>query len=88
MTAPLRPFRVVEIDHVVLRVADLAASLRFYCEALGCVPERELPDPGLYKKEWAQKFVSKGLKPELRKKQSFTSPGRIRTNSNKKSSDA
>ena len=48
MTTPKRPFRVVEIDHLVLRVADLAASLGFYCEALGCTLERELPDLGLY----------------------------------------
>ena len=43
-----RPFRVVEIDHLVLRVADLQASLGFYRDVLGCALERELPDLGLY----------------------------------------
>jgi catechol 2,3-dioxygenase-like lactoylglutathione lyase family enzyme len=32
--------RIREIDHVVLRVTDLQAMLRFYCEALGCPIER------------------------------------------------
>lgn len=35
------------LDHVVLRVRDLAASLRFYCEALGCREERRLEPLGL-----------------------------------------
>ena len=48
MTTPKRPFRVVEIDHLVLRVAGLVVSLGYYCEALGCTLERELPDLGLY----------------------------------------
>lgn len=36
-----------EIDHVVLRVADLATMRRFYCEVLGCTVEREVPESGL-----------------------------------------
>ena len=36
------------IDHVVLRVADLARSLRFYRDALGCATEREIEALGLY----------------------------------------
>jgi len=32
--------RIREIDHLVLRVTDLEAMLRFYCEALGCAVER------------------------------------------------
>ena len=35
------------IDHVVLRVADLARALQFYCEVLGCHEERRLADLGL-----------------------------------------
>lgn len=35
------------IDHVVLRVADMAAMTRFYCDALGCHVEKEQPDLGL-----------------------------------------
>lgn len=40
--------RVREIDHVVLRVADIDRALRFYCEVLGCVVERTLDALGLY----------------------------------------
>jgi catechol 2,3-dioxygenase-like lactoylglutathione lyase family enzyme len=28
------------LDHVVLRVADVERSLAWYCDELGCVPER------------------------------------------------
>jgi len=35
------------LDHVVLRVADLERSVRFYCEALGCTEERRLESIGL-----------------------------------------
>ncbi|MGQ0663467.1 MAG: VOC family protein [Pseudomonadota bacterium] len=35
------------IDHVVLRVADLGRALRFYCEVLGCREERRLERLGL-----------------------------------------
>lgn len=36
------------IDHVVLRVHDIAASKRFYCDALGCTVERESEALGLH----------------------------------------
>jgi glyoxylase I family protein len=36
-----------EIDHLVLRVADLPRMLRFYRDVLGCVVERDRPDLGL-----------------------------------------
>jgi glyoxylase I family protein len=42
---------VIEIrglDHVVLRVAELERSLRFYCDVLGCVPERSSEALGLH----------------------------------------
>jgi glyoxylase I family protein len=35
------------IDHVVLRVTDLGAALRFYCDVLGCREERRVDDLGL-----------------------------------------
>ena len=35
------------IDHLVLRVVDLEAMIRFYTQALGCSVERERPDLGL-----------------------------------------
>lgn len=37
-----------EIDHVVLRVSDLDAMLRFYTQALGCSLERSREEIGLY----------------------------------------
>lgn len=43
-----RPFNLVGLDHVVLRVDDLKRSLDFYIGVLGCSLERELPDLGLY----------------------------------------
>jgi catechol 2,3-dioxygenase-like lactoylglutathione lyase family enzyme len=35
------------LDHVVLRVADVARALRFYCGVLGCVEERRSDALGL-----------------------------------------
>jgi catechol 2,3-dioxygenase-like lactoylglutathione lyase family enzyme len=32
--------RIREIDHVVMRVTNLEAMLRFYCDILGCGVER------------------------------------------------
>jgi glyoxylase I family protein len=40
--------RVREIDHVVLRVSDLDAMLRFYTEVLGCPMEKAQEGIGLY----------------------------------------
>lgn len=37
-----------KIDHVVLRIRDLEASLRFYRDALGCPVERAIEALGLY----------------------------------------
>lgn len=42
------PFRLRQLDHVVLRVRDVAAMRRFYCDVLGCAPELDQPDIGLY----------------------------------------
>lgn len=44
MTTPLE---IVGLDHVVLRVADLERSLRFYRDVLGCRIERRLETPVL-----------------------------------------
>jgi glyoxylase I family protein len=43
-----QPFAVREIDHVVLRVANLERSLAFYSGILGCALERRRDDIGLY----------------------------------------
>ena len=39
--------QIREIDHLVLRVVDLEAMLRFYCDALGCAVERRQDKIGL-----------------------------------------
>jgi glyoxylase I family protein len=36
----MAPFRLLALDHVVLRVADLARARSFYCDALGCTVEK------------------------------------------------
>jgi catechol 2,3-dioxygenase-like lactoylglutathione lyase family enzyme len=39
---------IVGLDHVVLRVRDLERSIAFYCDVLGCKPERRIDDLGLH----------------------------------------
>ena len=39
--------KIRDIDHLVLRVVDLPAMLRFYCEGLGCHVERRQDEIGL-----------------------------------------
>ena len=41
------PFRLQQIDHVVLRVRDAAAIQAFYCDVLGCRVERRQDEIGL-----------------------------------------
>ena len=41
------PIVPLGIDHVVLRVTDLEAALRFYCDVIGCREERRVDDLGL-----------------------------------------
>lgn len=36
------------LDHLVLRVRDVERMRRFYCEVLGCSPEREQVELGLF----------------------------------------
>jgi catechol 2,3-dioxygenase-like lactoylglutathione lyase family enzyme len=40
--------RIEGLDHVVLRVADVERSLRFYCGVLGCAVERRSEALGLH----------------------------------------
>ncbi|HJS32895.1 MAG TPA: VOC family protein [Alphaproteobacteria bacterium] len=44
-TAPA--VEILGIDHVVLRVRDVARSIAFYCDVLGCKVERRQEDFGL-----------------------------------------
>jgi glyoxylase I family protein len=39
--------RIVGLDHIVLRIADLGRSLAFYCDTLGCTVERRQDEIGL-----------------------------------------
>jgi catechol 2,3-dioxygenase-like lactoylglutathione lyase family enzyme len=41
------PTRVKGLDHVVLRVADMARAIKFYGDVLGLFEERRLPDNSL-----------------------------------------
>jgi len=45
MTSP--PFQLQQIDHVVLRVRDVAGMVAFYCDVLGCTVERRQEAIGL-----------------------------------------
>ena len=46
--AHLSPVQVLGLDHVVLRVADIEASLEWYRRVLGCTVERRIESFGLY----------------------------------------
>lgn len=41
-------FTIRQLDHLVLRVRDVEAMLRFYTEVLGCTLERTQEELGLY----------------------------------------
>tara|TARA_E500000305_G_C3901234_1_gene178860 strand:+ start:50 stop:454 length:405 start_codon:yes stop_codon:yes gene_type:complete len=45
MANPIRP---AVIDHIVLRVVDIEAMTLFYVDVLGCTPEREVKEIGLF----------------------------------------
>ncbi|HEU4774080.1 MAG TPA: VOC family protein [Lysobacter sp.] len=41
------PFTLQRLDHIVLRVRDMAAMQAFYCDVLGCTVEKRQCDIGL-----------------------------------------
>lgn len=41
-------FRILQLDHLVLRVKNLQLMLEFYQQVLGCTLERQETDLGLY----------------------------------------
>ena len=41
------PFRLQQLDHLVLRVRDVDAMVAFYCDVLGCTVERRQEAIGL-----------------------------------------
>ena len=50
-------FRLVHIDHIVLRIVDLERMLHFYCDALGCTIERRQDDIGLVQLRAGQSLI-------------------------------
>jgi catechol 2,3-dioxygenase-like lactoylglutathione lyase family enzyme len=42
------PFALKQLDHVVLRVRDIEASLPFYCDVLGCTLDKVQEQFGLW----------------------------------------
>lgn len=41
-------FRLLSLDHLVLRAVDIQVMLNFYRDVLGCTLERKLPESGLF----------------------------------------
>ncbi|MGY9107018.1 MAG: VOC family protein [Alphaproteobacteria bacterium] len=41
-------FKIIALDHLVLRATKLETMLDFYRDVLGCTLERSLPESGLY----------------------------------------
>ncbi len=50
-------FRIVQIDHVVLRVSNLQLMLEFYQQVVGCTLERQETDLGLYQLRAGQSLI-------------------------------
>lgn len=51
------PFALQQIDHVVLRVRDVAAIQSFYCDVLGCSVERRQDEIGLLQLRAGQSLI-------------------------------
>lgn len=47
MTESRRPFTILGLDHVVVRVVDLERAMAFYCDLLGCPLEKRQDNIGL-----------------------------------------
>jgi glyoxylase I family protein len=43
----MNPIVLNGLDHIVLRTANVEAMVAFYCDTLGCLHERALPELGL-----------------------------------------
>ena len=74
------PVEVLGLDHVVLRVADIDASLEWYRRVLGCTVERRIESFGLYQLRAGENLID--LVPVASKagKPGGGAPGRTRRN--------
>lgn len=50
-------FRILQLDHVVVRVNNLQLMLDFYQQVLGCTLERQETDLGLYQLRAGQSLI-------------------------------
>jgi catechol 2,3-dioxygenase-like lactoylglutathione lyase family enzyme len=50
-------FRILQLDHIVLRVNNLQLMLDFYQQVLGCTLERQESDLGLYQLRAGQSLI-------------------------------
>lgn len=50
-------FRLLHLDHLVLRCSKLPAMLEFYQHMLGCTLERTVPELGLYQLRAGQQLI-------------------------------
>lgn len=51
------PFQLQQLDHVVLRVRDLARAQTFYCDVLGCTVEKDEGHIGLLQLRAGQSLI-------------------------------
>lgn len=57
LQASIAMFRILGLDHVVLRVRDVPRMTRFYCDVLGCRVERVREDLGLTQLRAGQSLI-------------------------------
>ncbi|HUA80040.1 MAG TPA: VOC family protein [Dyella sp.] len=51
------PFRLEQLDHIVLRAYDISILQAFYCDVLGCTVERRQDDIGLVQLRAGQSLI-------------------------------
>ncbi|MBV9045732.1 MAG: VOC family protein [Alphaproteobacteria bacterium] len=57
MPSPESPFKLRKLDHVVLRISDLQASLHFYRDVLGCTLDKVQEKIGLWQVRAGQSLI-------------------------------
>ncbi|MFQ5972864.1 MAG: VOC family protein [Alphaproteobacteria bacterium] len=74
------PVVVEGLDHVVLRVADIERSIRWYRRVLGCTLERSLPELGIHQMRAGRTLVDLVAVDSELGKAGGGPPGRTRRN--------